>query len=807
MFSLSRIIRKNAKSIDYDNPSDKKHIVNSTNNNFMNLHQEKNFRFFPKKKCFRSLTVNNSFMLNSIDYFRLKIKANKQKKIENNKSIETKNINKHCIFNNKNFLKKINNFSKIKNKIIFNSNINSIMTNNSSNVSTNTSCNYLRNLQNHKLSCQIKGTYSNVLSDVTIKTSLAEKRRNSLEMKKNDVDKHECLYISENERITYYSFKNQIISSTFTTNFIDCYFPPSNLSIISPSSKKTIEIEENEIYWLRLNEIFQGNYKIFEQENKNSTIKQKMSQANQGWMENSSVISSLICLCQEFSIIKNVFVTTTSISPEEIGQYQLLFYINSTPTLVIIDDYFPCLKGTRIPLFARCDSNNIWPMLIEKGLAKIYGSYYDLQNATVSEIIKLIANVPVETLSFENKKMVWNSIQSTFLPYHFAIATTGNETKNGLVKNASYTIMRTWEGLSLEEYYRLIKFKYPIGNKKIIDGFISSPHGDNFIMEPPYYEKIDYKWKGKYAYQSPSWTQDLKSKVGKYYDEKEKKNGFDWIGFSDFYKYFDKINKFEIILPLYTLILPLSLTQNENIFKLFIDSIFNVQISLLGDGNEFFLFKIDKPNLNIIGIGSGSIKYTNIDRGEYLVYIFNSKKGKNHITINCSGEFKISQCQKIEKGISNFILTKVYAHYLREENKESLGELTIYYGFSIPFVNLGFIAFENEGDDDFIINVKINLTQTGIINENFNDSFCYKEMYLENKTTKYIFLYSKDELGIINKLYKKIDYQVVNLKKNIVKINTMCSQNETEENQFWSFVNSVLKPINETIYSRIIPQK
>ena len=80
MFSLSRIIRKNAKSIDYDNPSDKKHIVNSTNNNFMNLHQEKNFRFFPKKKCFRSLTVNNSFMLNSIDYFRLKIKANKQKK-------------------------------------------------------------------------------------------------------------------------------------------------------------------------------------------------------------------------------------------------------------------------------------------------------------------------------------------------------------------------------------------------------------------------------------------------------------------------------------------------------------------------------------------------------------------------------------------------------------------------------------------------------------------------------------------------------------------------------------------------------
>ena len=112
-----------------------------------------------------------------------------------------------------------------------------------------------------------------------------------------------------------------------------------------------------------------------------------------------------------------------------------------------------------------------------------------------------------------------------------------------------------------------------------------------------------------------------------------------------------------------------------------------------------------------------------------------------------------------------------------------------------------------KGYVDDIINVKINLTQTGIINENFNDSFCYKEMYLENKTTKYIFLYSKDELGIINKLYKKIDYQVVNLKKDIVKINTMCSQNETEENQFWSFVNSVLKPIKETIYSRIIPQK
>ena len=57
------------------------------------------------------------------------------------------------------------------------------------------------------------------------------------------------------------------------------------------------------------------------------------------------------------------------------GIYLLKFYINGVVTPVIVDDYIPVYKGTSRPAFAHNREGKLWISLIEKGWAKLHGSY------------------------------------------------------------------------------------------------------------------------------------------------------------------------------------------------------------------------------------------------------------------------------------------------------------------------------------------------------------------------------------------------------------------------------------------------
>ena len=52
------------------------------------------------------------------------------------------------------------------------------------------------------------------------------------------------------------------------------------------------------------------------------------------------------------------------------------FWINGVETPVYVDDYFPCKYGED-SAFARCKNNSdeLWVTLMEKGWAKMNGSY------------------------------------------------------------------------------------------------------------------------------------------------------------------------------------------------------------------------------------------------------------------------------------------------------------------------------------------------------------------------------------------------------------------------------------------------
>ena len=57
------------------------------------------------------------------------------------------------------------------------------------------------------------------------------------------------------------------------------------------------------------------------------------------------------------------------------GIYLLKFYINGIETPVIVDDYFPVHRGSTDLCFADSKGEELWVSLLEKGWAKLHGTY------------------------------------------------------------------------------------------------------------------------------------------------------------------------------------------------------------------------------------------------------------------------------------------------------------------------------------------------------------------------------------------------------------------------------------------------
>jgi calpain-15 len=52
--------------------------------------------------------------------------------------------------------------------------------------------------------------------------------------------------------------------------------------------------------------------------------------------------------------------------------------------LITVDDYFPCSKGTKTPLFAKPNGRELWVMVLEKAYAKFLGGFDRLDGGVIS---------------------------------------------------------------------------------------------------------------------------------------------------------------------------------------------------------------------------------------------------------------------------------------------------------------------------------------------------------------------------------------------------------------------------------------
>jgi calpain-15 len=86
-------------------------------------------------------------------------------------------------------------------------------------------------------------------------------------------------------------------------------------------------------------------------------------------------------------ILEKLFLTKQY---NHFGIYEMRLCIDGIWENVIVDDYFPCHKRNRSMVFGVGRKNQLWVSLLEKALAKIYGSYAVLRAGRTVEGIALL---------------------------------------------------------------------------------------------------------------------------------------------------------------------------------------------------------------------------------------------------------------------------------------------------------------------------------------------------------------------------------------------------------------------------------
>ena len=192
------------------------------------------------------------------------------------------------------------------------------------------------------------------------------------------------------------------------TKFYDDLFPPNINSLIKgyhPKNfyKKNSNIknslgellfkEYKDIIWKResesLNNINNTNANILPQDNifTNKIIYSKLS--------NPNLYSAINALGAFPERIKKIFVNSKK---DETCLYGVNICHNGNLQQVVIDDFFPFNQKNNTKSFMIEEKGLLWPQILEKSYAKIYGSYNIIAEKSMESILKDLTCAPVVTI-------------------------------------------------------------------------------------------------------------------------------------------------------------------------------------------------------------------------------------------------------------------------------------------------------------------------------------------------------------------------------------------------------------------------
>ena len=221
----------------------------------------------------------------------------------------------------------------------------------------------------------------------------------SKEVSENNVQKQNILF--ERSKIKKY-WKNQLPPKDGP--FIDQLFPPISESLYDKKMKNegVEKINIHQIDFRKSTELFKKkdltlfppknistneiNFEINMKENKGELIH-----------DYSHFFHAIKILTKIPGLIPQIF---KSEKVNQYGFYEIYIYTNGQFKILILDDYFPIIKGSNLLRFAKPVKNEIWLLLLEKAFAKLNGGYGSLFSCNISHVIQAFTGFPIERLFF-----------------------------------------------------------------------------------------------------------------------------------------------------------------------------------------------------------------------------------------------------------------------------------------------------------------------------------------------------------------------------------------------------------------------
>ncbi|KAH9513830.1 hypothetical protein Btru_031511 [Bulinus truncatus] len=311
--------------------------------------------------------------------------------------------------------------------------------------------------------------------------------------------------------------------------FVDDSFPPAPKSLFL-DPKKPFFMPENQgvlfnasnIHWLRPKDIEVPDRSTVPWAVYRTPMPEDIFQ---GILSDCWFFSALAVLAERSHLVEHI-VISKDICKE--GVYQVRLCKDGLWKTILIDDYLPC-NSHRHLIFAQARKRQLWVPLIEKAMAKMYGSYEALIGGKCIEGLATLTGAPCESIQLQNGSnnrseeictdLIWAKLMSCRDMKFLMGASCGGGHMNANEEDFSKV------GLRSKHSYSILDVQDLEGNKLVR---LRNPWGR-------------YSWKGDWSDGSSKWKEVSEAARNNLLSFGEE-HGVFWMEFSDLMKYFDSID-------------------------------------------------------------------------------------------------------------------------------------------------------------------------------------------------------------------------------------------------------------------------
>merc|ERR1712100_348216 len=134
-----------------------------------------------------------------------------------------------------------------------------------------------------------------------------------------------------------------------------------------------------------------------------------------GYLGDCWLLSSIACLAEFPDAVYDLFITK---EVTEDGMYTLKLFDPEAGKWaeITIDDYVPCSIGGDSPLFTSANSGEMWVPLLEKAVAKMFGSYAAIEGGYSFYALQILTGDAVQSAQVGDDVGTWFRGPTTVLP-------------------------------------------------------------------------------------------------------------------------------------------------------------------------------------------------------------------------------------------------------------------------------------------------------------------------------------------------------------------------------------------------------